>query len=255
MVWQSSKLVLASRVARRMRSSPAVEPGCASALHHRIEALRPLGMLARPCRCSRQIGRRPISLCVRLPRLYPPPIAPQVHVQPRTEAEALVLADLRQPQRALAQARRGPCPPASGSRARGPRAASRHQRAHLLQIVRLRDHELQLILVSRHQLRQHVRLNAQPLVLRRPRGPSGVELASLGLMLIRSQATGWNTVPAVSMVMCRPRCAQPLGQRDDLRRDHRLAAGDHHVPRGMRRHLVQNLVRVSDRSPSGCHEV
>ena len=48
------------------------------------------------------------------------------------------------------------------------RRERRHQLAHLLQIVRLRDHELQLIIVARHQLREHRRLDAQALVLRRP---------------------------------------------------------------------------------------
>ena len=73
-------------------------------------------------------------------------------------------------------------------------------------------------------------------------------------MLIRSQATGWNTVPAVSMVMCSPSVAQPLGERHDLRRDHRLAAGHHHVARRVRPHLVQNLVELSS-APSGCQDV
>ena len=79
-----------------------------------------------------------------------------------------------------------------------------HQSAHLLQVCRLLDHELQLIIISRHQFRQDSRLDPQPFVLRAQSGPSGVELASLGLMLIRSQATGAKTVPAVSIVMCSP---------------------------------------------------
>ena len=42
--------------------------------------------------------------------------------------------------------------------------------------------------------------------------------------------------------MCRPSSRSRSRQRDDLRRDHRLAAGDHHVPRRMRPHFVQNLI-------------
>ena len=56
--------------------------------------------------------------------------------------------------------------------------------------------------------------------------PSGVEFASLGLMLIRSQATGAKTVPAVSKVMCRPRGAEAFGEFHDSWRDHRFTAGD-----------------------------
>ena len=44
------------------------------------------------------------------------------------------------------------------------------------------------------------------------------------------------------------RVAQTLGQRDDLRRDHRLAAGDHHVPRRMRAHLARRCGPASNPS-------
>ena len=124
-----------------------------------------------------------------------------------------------------------------------------HQRPDLIQIPGLRDHELQLILVARHQLRRVPPVGcAGARAAWRSARPSGVEFASFGLMLIRSQATGANTVPAVSIVMCRSARAQALRKRDDLRRDHRLAAGHHHVARRMGAHLVQNL--VERRTPS-----
>ena len=44
----------------------------------------------RPARCSRQIGVGERALSVSLPSLHSPPVAVQVHVQPRTEAEAFV---------------------------------------------------------------------------------------------------------------------------------------------------------------------
>ena len=116
--------------------------------------------------------------------------------------------------------------------------------------LRPRDHELELILVARHQLRQHLPAGCAGARAAGPtRGSSGVELASFGLMLIRSQATGAKTVPAVSMVMCSPRARS----RSVSATMSGAIIGSPPVTTtcraGMRRHLVQNLIQRRDPCP------
>src|SRR5207249_6168274 len=84
--------------------------------------------------------------------------------------------------------------------------------------------------------------------------PSGVELASLGLMLIRSQATGAKTVPAVSMVMCSPR-ARKRSVRSTIPD---AIIGSPPVTTACLAGYAATALRMasSERSsPSGCHEV
>src|SRR5665213_2665425 len=99
--------------------------------------------------------------------LHPPPIAPSIDVQPRAVAKTFALADLNQPDRPLANHVR--C--SAFGHQHNPAAIGVDLCEHLpdlRHILRRRHHELELILVLRHQLLQHLGLIAKALVLRRP---------------------------------------------------------------------------------------
>ena len=65
------------------------------------------------------------------------------------------------------------------------------------------------------------------------RGSVGVELESLGESEAKSRSSGMKTVPAVSMVMCLPADFRAAADRGDIGHDHRLAAGEHDMLRGV----------------------
>ena len=163
-MWQSAS---SSSVAARGSSGirRVEQPACRSASTHRVEALRPLGMLAalqmlaadrvrrrspwsRPYHTPRRLPYR--STCSRGLKRKPSSLQISASHSARSRKRAGVRA-LRHQDDALAIGRE-----------------RRHQVAHFRQIVRLRDHELQLIVIALHQLRKDVRLDPQALVLRRP---------------------------------------------------------------------------------------
>ena len=129
------------------------------------------------------------------------------------------------------------------------------QRAHLVQVLRLRDHELELIIIARHQLAEDVGLDAQPLVLRRPSAlRRGVRQLRADAHQVARHRLEHRARGLDGDVQARRRASRSVSSHD-LRRDHRLAAGHDHVARRMRPHLVHESRRACSSSPSGCHEV
>ena len=137
-------------------------------------------------------------------------VAVEIDVEPRRIAVAALLAQLGEPPSARGDLGGARPRAASAGRSPGRPAAARASSASISRrSLGLGDDELQL---ARVLLEQPARATARS--SRRAAwsartaagrcGP-GSELASFGDTDMRSQASAWKTVPAVSMVTCRPR--------------------------------------------------
>ncbi len=203
---------------RRSHARPAVPPDPRGARTPHRAGLRWLAGRRRAETDPGKSGRARRNRC-RTPgvnRLHSSPVPVKIYMQPWTEAETFGLADLRQPNRALAQYLRS-----VPSGIRITRARRRIQRCELARALPPNPPAAR----SRISTDIRIRLSAgrgSPAACAsaraaRPMDPPAWNSPASGLMLIRSQATGLNTVPAVSIVMCMPCLAQPLRELDDLR--------------------------------------
>src|ERR1019366_3499074 len=173
--------------------------------------------------------------------LRPSPIAPQIHVQARTEPEALPLADLRQPHAPLAQHTRVDAFRHQNhlGRIRIDRA---HQLPHVGYVFRPGNDKLELVIVIRHQPPHDFRLNAQALVpllpLTRGRRIGQLRADAHQVALDRREHRAGRLDRDVS-----PARAQTAGQYHDFARYHRLAAGHHNVAGGVSVHRRQDALQ------------